>query len=406
MSSPLSSGLAPPQPNAPLAPQRKIDISKTRKRPEPYASKVKGGQATAVALLKKWSRLNTSTFYARTRALLQSARDPSSHTQAEDIKALDDLIAGYRKYPKMKKRIVGCVRVDSAARPGMSSGAGLDELFRTSETMTLLEWSYKPPPDKSATAKIIGQDFDWMDAQKKVRVCTELIIWATDQTNQICGHTGTFQREYKGKWMIAFQILMHDLRQEQIEKRSNRTAAILQVISMHLRVTENHAHFNANDIWTGPEAQQALLANGFPVVDTCAKTVDALARNLDKLKMYYNTVKDMSEAPGWASPIPARNTSGEEVMNSPLRQNPPTSPLGWDAAADEQNLLLDLAPSTEVDWLLINEGRDPVPLTQPPPNAVIVAVEKRIEAVKGKRFRAKCRRNGKRRGIRDFRNAG
>ncbi|WP_130735390.1 DUF4157 domain-containing protein [Flavobacterium sp. J27] len=293
----------------------KIDISEDRIRPK-FISSVPHKNTNSKKLEKQWQGLNNKSFYAKTRGLLQIARD-LSHTDNEKAKGeLDDLINGYKQHASVKSLIDKLVRVKAKKAPGAFSGTGLDELFKTSETMKYLELSYRPPKDMHSVAKFDGKEFDWMDAQEQIRLSTEFIIWAGDLVEKISGHTGTFQNQYQQQWMTSKQALMHEVRDDAISKRSNPATAVIEAIGTHLRITENVKGY-IKERYTGSEAKNVLTTDGHSIDERYKEIIADLKKHRDILKNYLDNFKKKAVPPGNSSPLISRLGGDEYHPTSP-----------------------------------------------------------------------------------------
>jgi hypothetical protein len=295
----------------------KINIDADRERPK-HKSSVLDTDLDEDKILEEWASLNTVKFYAKTRENLKAARDPDHNDHATAKGRLDSLILAYDKSPKVKKRIDGYVRVKAQKAKGASSGTGLDELFKTSETMKYLELSYRPPKEMSAVAEFNGEEFDWMDAQQQIRLSTELIVWAGDLVGEISGHTGTFQKEHLGKWMTAKQSLMHEVRDDAISSRSNPANAIVEAIGIHLRITENVEGF-ARDIYQGDSAEKALTPAGHSLKKVYDNILIQIGKHRDALKRFQEHMLAGLKPPGGSSPTRARLGGDDYYPESPMQ---------------------------------------------------------------------------------------
>lgn len=295
----------------------KINIDAGRKRPKHDFStpSVKWSEGD---VLDKWKDLNTEKFYAATRKSLKIARDPEHGSHAAEKDKLDELVAAYAGSGKVKSLIDKYVRVKAVKARGASSGTGLDELFKTSETMKYLQLSYRPPEGISAVSEFKGEEFDWMDAQQQIRLSTELIIWANDLVGEISGHTGTFQKEFASKWMTSGQALMHEVRDDAISSRSNPATAVVEAIATHLRITENVSGFT-KAIYQSVPAEKALTSAGHSLAKVFENVLDQLGRHRDRLKVFLEHFRSHVKPPRDSSPLRARFGSDDYYPESPMQ---------------------------------------------------------------------------------------
>ncbi|WP_417237451.1 DUF4157 domain-containing protein [Bizionia paragorgiae] len=287
-----------------------IDISEDRVRPI-FKSSVPYIKTDENELKENWKGSNTKKFYAKLRQMLKIARDTEHENYEETRREIDKLINGYNQYLSIKNLIDRAVRVKAIKAEGASTGTGLDELFKTSETMKYLEFSYRPPEGKSSTAKFNDEEFDWMDAQEQIRLSTEFILWAGDLVEEISGHTGTFQKKYRNQWMTTKQSLMHEVRDDAISKRSNPATAIVEAIGTHLRVTENVKGFTSEEKYKGEEAQSALTTDGYSLDERYDEILEDLEHHRDLLKSYLENFREKVTVSGNSSPLRA-NFGGDE----------------------------------------------------------------------------------------------
>ncbi|MDP5199814.1 DUF4157 domain-containing protein [Flavobacterium sp. DG2-3] len=293
-----------------------IDISDTRTRPV-FTSSVPLAATSKTKLEEEWKGSNTKDFYSKVRGLLKIARDPVHKDNKEAIKKLDELINGYKEHESVKKLIDNAVRVKATKAKGASSGTGLDELFKTSETMKYLELSYRPPKKMSAVATFDGEEFDWMDAQEQIRLSTEFIIWAGDLVDEISGHTGTFQKKYQRNWMTQKQSVMHEVRDDAISKRSNPATGIVEAIATHLRITENVEGL-IKEKYTGVKASDALTSDGHSVDERYDEILKDLHKHRDVLKSYLQVFRKKAVVSGNSSPLIARHGGSDYHPESPM----------------------------------------------------------------------------------------
>ncbi|MEO9682885.1 hypothetical protein, partial [Tateyamaria sp.] len=331
--------------------------------PPKFTSKYETTQESEADLIEYWETKHDD-FYNQVHDLLEIARDPTNSGFEDARKTLGDLIAGYKLYPALKKKIDAAVRVKAEQRPKMSSGTGLDELLKTSETMTFLEWSFDPPDGKWATSKIDGQDVDWMDAQRSVRASTDMIIWASAQVDTISGHTGSLHRERRGAWATSGQAAMHKLRDDEIKKRNHPAGAMSTAIEAHLIITE--ALFEGG-IWEETVSNQKLiLANGHHLIKRLDIVKTEVLRTRDKLKEFRAMLKEMTESPPDASPVLKYPTSPHQGIGSPTQRGEGNELFG-----------VDLGVETRVRWENFGEPV-PIPSDRHPLQKLILAVSRNL----------------------------
>lgn len=302
-----------------------IDVSDTRARPS-FESSVPEMETSEDELKEEWNESNTTKFYSKIRGMLKIARDPDHENHKETKEKLDKLINGYKQHDSVKKLIDGAVRVKATKAKGASTGTGLDELFKTSETMKYLEMSYRPPKDMQSVAKFDGEEFDWMDAQEQIRLSTEFIIWAGDLVEEISGHTGTFQKKYKSNWMTQKQAVMHEVRDDAISKRSNPATGIVEAVSTHLRITENVEGL-VKERYKGPKASEALTSDGHSVDERYDEILKDLQRHRNVLKSYIQDFRKKAVPTGNSSPLIARHGGLDYYPESPMQYSEDEEPV-------------------------------------------------------------------------------
>ncbi|MES2355479.1 MAG: DUF4157 domain-containing protein [Pseudomonadota bacterium] len=335
-----------------------IDIDSIRPK---FQSSVPKTTATEAQVFAKWRGLQgTQGFYSALRKSLKIARDTKHKKKDAEAQNLDELIDGYRTYPAIKTLIDNYVRVRAVKAKGASSGTGLDELFKTSETMKFLELSYRPQHGKSPTALFKGQKFDWIDAQQQLRLSTELIVWAGDLVGEISGHTGTFHEEYRSKWMTAKQALMHQVRDAAISARSNPATAIVEAIATHLRVTVNVQDFESK-IYKGAQAKLALTAAGHKVAEVHANLSAELERHRDMLKSYLAFFREHATTPRDSSPMRGRLGGNVYHDESPMRSRPGENSVKENVGQVPDNPLPNLAVQSRMNHRYL-----PVPIPEEP----------------------------------------
>ncbi|MEP4247485.1 hypothetical protein [Tateyamaria sp.] len=313
--------------------------------PPKFTSKYETTQESEADLIEYWETKHDD-FYDQIHKLLEIARDSTNSGFEDARKTLGDLIAGYKLYPALKKKIDAAVRVKAEQRPKMSSGTGLDEFLRTSETMTFLEWSFDPPTGKSATSIVDGQEVDWMDAQRSVRASTDMIIWASAQVDTISAHTGSLHKERRGAWATSGQAAMHTVRDNAIKQRNHPAGAMSTAIAAHLIITE--ALFEG-EIWEETVGNEKfILPNGHLIIKSLDIVRTEIQRTRDKLKEYRDLLEDETELPLNASPVRKHPTSPHQGIGSPIQRG-------------EGNELFDakLGVETRVRW---DNFGEPVPI--------------------------------------------
>ncbi|MEM7087220.1 MAG: DUF4157 domain-containing protein [Bacteroidota bacterium] len=372
------SGLQPSHPGTSGKRQRKHPRTKIDIGPNRYKRSHKSSvpeHAIDPSTLGEWTGLKTDTFYAKTRELLKIARNDQHPKNQEAIGKLDALVNAYNQFPEIKEMIHKYIRVRATKKPGMASGAGLDELFKTSQTMKYLEWSYRPPPGMQAVASYKGEEFDWMDAQQNIRLSTELIIWAGDLVGEISGHTGSLQNQYKGVWMTSKQALMHELRDEAISKRTNPASAIIEAIFTHLRITVDLEEFLNSDIFMGEAAKKALTTSGRSIRASYNKIAEAINRNRGKLKMLYHHFQQHLTAPAGSSPLRGRTSQGYADV-SPQRSGDATSPIRPNQRKKPGNVLPYVPPQVRVNY----GGEAAIPIPQKPQHPTLKLAKATLRA--------------------------
>lgn len=312
-----------------------------------------------------------NSFYSVLSKQLHLARN--GNTQA--TQNLDDLLKWYHSNTANKELIDKYVRVGATKRPGMQGGAGLDELFKTSETTTFIQWSYKPPSGKATTDIYSGQEFDWMDAQQYIRLSTELIIWSLKKIEEIggacdliSGHTGSLVNQYQLKWMTTAQAHMHELRQNALATRSSPGNAIMTVLQAHLDVTINQGEFSN---LLAKNFSKALLRNGAFLGHALAPVIKQIGKIRDKIKHF------LEEFPKQATHRPSDigNISPIALHGQPPspKSGEPYTPPRMEPESGER--LPQLSKFMLVDWEKLNKELDainvahePIPKAPPDPN--------------------------------------
>jgi hypothetical protein len=324
-------------------------------------------------ILEEWGGLKNVSFYEKTRASLKIARDSGHEDHDKEQEKLDKLINAYRDHPKVKKLIDEYVRVPAKKAKGASSGTGLDELLKTSETMKYLELSYRPPLEKSAIATFKDEEFDWMDVQQQLRLSTEFIVWAGDLVGEISGHTGTFQRKYKSQWMTSKQDLMHSIRDNAVTLRSNPATGMIEALVIHLRITENVEGLGSI-IYKGTEAKDALMTTGRSIEQEYDKMVKDLGKHRDVIKTYIEVIRSNVETTTPSSPMQGRLGSEDTYYPESPKQNDDEIEINEKTGKVKGNPL----PSLASQWRLEHEG-DPMPI---PAKPVHPAIKKAREDIK------------------------
>jgi hypothetical protein len=365
-----------------------IDIRGERERPE-FVSSVPDADVAEDELTDEWKGLNTQQFYAKIRKSLKIARDSDHVDQSDEIARLDKLIQGYRQHKGVKALVDKAVRVKAVKAKGASSGTGLDELFKTSETMKYLELSYRPPKGKSAIAKFDGDEFDWMDAQQQMRLSTEFIIWAGDLVNTLSGHTGTLQNQYMGNWMTEKQSLMHEVRDDAISERSNPATAIIEAIGTHLRITQNVEGFLDNENFNGESAKKALLPNGRSVHDQFDFIKKELEKHRDMLKHSYDYLVSKFETIGNSSPLQHRFGGDDYYPNSPIGND--DMDIEEEKGKVAGNPLLNLSVQSRLEY-----EEDPINIPRKPVNPAIVDARDQVKKELGTKEATSINNAGKR----------
>ena len=337
--------------------------------------KIKTDEST---ILSEWGGLmNTENFYEKVRASLTIARDPSHQDHTKEQNKLDKLINAYGQHQDVKKLIDTYVRVKAKKAKNASTGTGLDELLKTSETMKYLELSYRPPQEMSAVAKFKGKEFDWMDVQQQLRLSTEFIVWAGDLVNEISGHTGTFQKEYKLQWMTTKQDLMHSVRDDAISKRSNPATALVEALGTHLRITENVAGFES-EIYKGPESEKALIPSGYSVKDKYSDIKEQLGKHRDMLKTYIEFFREEAEPPTPSSPMQSRHGTEDTYYPESPKQYDDELEINETAGKVEGNPLPNLA----TQWRYLHVDK-PKTIPAKPINPAIKSAREEIKKILG-----------------------
>ncbi|WP_067064948.1 hypothetical protein [Roseateles chitosanitabidus] len=337
------------------------------------------------AVIKEWKGLSTKDFYAKARGLLKAARDTKSDDHAASKLKLDQLIAASCKSDTVKELIHGYVRVAARKAEGAASGTGLDELFKTSETMRYLERSYRAPEGTVPVATFRGEEFDWMDAQQQIRLSTEMIIWAHDLVDQVSGHTGTFQRKYKNKWMTTKQSLMHEIRDEKINRRSNPANAIVEAIGVHLRLTANVESFTEDVYKTSEDAKEALMVDGHPLSESYDHVLEQLAEHRDTLKNFMAFIEQNSEGQVGASPMKP------SIPMSPMSNTKTPQVVDMKKGAIKDNPL----PNLSTQWRMTHPN-EPINIPQQPVDPRIAKARKELKEALGPTIAARIHSAAKR----------
>jgi hypothetical protein len=309
-------------------------------------------QAGVLSWLEKLS--NHEEFYRTIKSMLANARGGD----AADTQKLDDLVAAYQVRGPVKDLIDRRVRVAAQKRGGMVAGTGLDELFQTARTTDFITRSYRPPIGVESTSRYHDGtkqiDFDWMDAQRQVRLSTEAIVWAISRVGQVSSHTGTFHNEFRGKWMIARQQAMHELRHSKLIERTTPRNAVIQALYTHLAITENVAGFTQH--LASYQASPAVLSNGMAVRDAPALVMQRLGINRNKIKAFLdgftaNSSESAAAPHSPAQPYDIDATDRSAGVVSPRQPDPTTPPA---MAITDDNQLPALAAAAQVDWPAMN----------------------------------------------------
>lgn len=353
-----------------LGARPKIDLERARYEHESSVPKI---ETDKDEVLEQWGGLNNPKFYGALRASLKIARDPGHLEHASETLKLDKLINSYGQHPQVKALIDKYVRVKAIKAKGASSGTGLDELFKTSETMKYVERSYRPSKKMAAVALYDGEEFDWMDAQQQMRLSTEFIVWAADLVGEIAGHTGTFQKEFAGKWMTKKQSLMHELRDDAISERSNPATAISEAIGIHLRLTANVAGFE-RELYKNEQAEKALLSSGYSVADSYDFLIVELGLHRDALKRYLKSFTSRAKTVGESSPMVARFGSSDYYPPSPMQGLDDDSMVN-DKANIPGNPLPNLATQSRLNYV---EQAKPIP--RAPVNPALAFAHEKLKA--------------------------
>lgn len=191
-------------------------------------------------LVTEFDRINqrpTSTmeempFYSKIASILEGARSGDEKSQA--------LIRGVAKeYGQIADNWSPLVRVESTKMPELAGGSGLDELFKTEKTsIWLLRAAGLAFLDEKMTQKVAsvslfnGEPFDWMDAQRYVRVKTELVMWKT-QDEELAGHTGALKMKKSGFYTKG-QDVFHKERNAEIMKSKSPREGVINALRYHI----------------------------------------------------------------------------------------------------------------------------------------------------------------------------
>ncbi|MEP4197039.1 MAG: hypothetical protein ABJL99_15545 [Aliishimia sp.] len=314
-------------------------------------------------------RENSSQFYNKAHALLEAARagDATAHN------ALADLIALFHQDKKFQSYIKNsCVRTTSEKRDGMAVSTGEDEFFKTSETMTWIEWSFVQQPGKEMVSKINGQDVDWMDAQENIRLSTDLIFWEKGLVGGAGGHTATAHLGRAGVPATLGQGPMHKMRDALIKSRSSPANAIMSSISAHLRITEK---VFTDEVFTGEDAEQLFLSNGHTLPEDIEHVREDALRIRNKLKDYAAELE--------------RNLAPNEP-GSPIRSGAPMSPRGIGSplppAEPGTGLNDGLVSGAQSDWTGHGTSR-PIPSKKGPVEESVGQLPKELKNKIMNRFR-------------------
>jgi RHS repeat-associated protein len=142
-----------------------------------------------------------------------------------------------------RKRLHDKVRVKAKKGKKQKRSAGLDEIFKTSETVNFFKRAVKEE-ESSYIDMETGEErtYNVLDLQQQVRVPTALVL-----TKEGEGHSGALYTSQTGQsGMTTGQAALHEARQDEIEASSTPEEALVRSLVSHYENTPNDATIQAN----------------------------------------------------------------------------------------------------------------------------------------------------------------
>jgi hypothetical protein len=186
-----------------------------------------------------WPQTNPDAFYNAIAPILKAARqgDPVALAQINSLLTEVDESIDAKKHNRAF--LLDKIRVSAQVSPGASRGSGLDEIFQTASTAEWIKRSAGGAPGRRPVSwrKDPPSEFDWVDAQRYLRVRTESLMW-WDTKDELSGHSGAVWRSLsKTGWFTTDQASFHESRDDAERNSSTPLNAAIRGISLMLSKT-------------------------------------------------------------------------------------------------------------------------------------------------------------------------
>ncbi|HYK02210.1 MAG TPA: hypothetical protein VE974_10670 [Thermoanaerobaculia bacterium] len=175
-------------------------------------------------------------FYPTLKDLAAQARKGVVTAQ----QSVADIVKRFETDTFFHDEIANRVRVKATTMPGDAKGVGLDELFKTSETMEFLKRDAGMVQGVEPVSRVTFPnkktvELTWLDLQEKIRLPTSDVL-----TKEGEGHTGALRpaKDSKG-YMLKGQAELHAARHKAIKAATTPLKGLHAAFKGHLEVTPN-----------------------------------------------------------------------------------------------------------------------------------------------------------------------